>query len=299
MQRRDFISLSAIAGAAAILRTARSATAAAPAQGQPAQLNLCHQWGNIPGRDANEKLDFLEENGYAAVELPTGKWLFDNKTSLQKALQNRKLFVATACGPSDFSHADEARREAEVKKFLPQLEVLGELKSVGLILCPARRSVPMGFKELREDFIKNTGKRLAEHAFKHGTNIVLEPLTRGETPFLNRVDDGASIARAIGRGATVMGDIWHMSKEEKNMKDAFLSAGTLLAHVHIASLGNRRVPGSEPKHDHDKYVDAFRGLKALGYRGAVSLEGGTPKGADKKKTYANMSKYIRDCWAEA
>jgi sugar phosphate isomerase/epimerase len=307
MQRRDFLSLSTITGAAALLNSGSRASAADAATGdapwklpvpeKPAQLNLCLQWNGIPGGAINQKLDFLEANGFAAVELPTGKWLPDNHSAFKKAMEGRKLTVATACGPSDFSYADKAKRNAEVAKFLPQLEVLGDLKSVGLILCPARKTVPIGFTELRDDFINNTGKRLAEHAAKHGTNIVLEPLTRGETPFLNYVADGAYLARAIGAGATVMGDFWHMSKEETSCLGAFISGGSLLSHVHIASLKERKIPGLEPKYD--KYVNGFRGLKIIGYRGAVSFEGGFPKGGDKVKLILNMVKYLREQWEQA
>ena len=52
-------------------------------------------------------------------------------------------------------------------------------------------------KELREDFVTNTGKRLAEKAAKCGTSIVLEPLQRKETPFLRQVSDAAKMAQAI------------------------------------------------------------------------------------------------------
>ncbi len=38
---------------------------------EPAQLNLCLQWRAIPGEAMNAKLDFLEANGFAAVEIPS------------------------------------------------------------------------------------------------------------------------------------------------------------------------------------------------------------------------------------
>lgn len=300
MNRRSFFNTTALAGLAATLgggARAGAATKTVPVPDRPAELNLCLQWNGIPGGGMNEKLDFLEANGFTAVELPTGKWLFDNGGAFQKAIQGRKLAVATACGPSDFSYADKARREAEVEKFLPQLEILGGLKSVGLILCPARKNVAMGFRELRDDFVNNTGRRLARHAAKHGTSIVLEPLRRGETPFLKLVADGASIARDIGEGAAVMGDFWHMAQEETSQMGAFLSGGNLLKHVHIASLKDRKIPGCEPKYD--RYVDGFRGLKMIGYRGAVSFEGGIPKGGDRVKLIKAMVIYLRDQWAEA
>ncbi len=316
MKRRDFLTASAVAGVAAVCGTQRASAQDQTAGGggmpkltppeKPAQLNLCLQWGSIPGSEIPQKLDFLEANGFGAVEIPSGEWPLKNVEAMNKAMQGRKLFVATACGPSDFSYAEAEKREAEVQKFLPVIEALGAMKSVGLIVCPARGKVPMGFKELREDFVANTGKRLAEHAAKHGTSLVLEPLRRNETPFLRQVADGARMAADMGPGATVMGDFWHMQLEETSFMGAFLCAGKLLSHVHIAGLKERIIPGIHPE---DIYVDGFKGLKFIGYRGAVSFEGGWPKDPadpkknlpqeEKTKLILNMVKLLREQWAMA
>ena len=278
---------------------------------KPAELNLCLQWGAIPGNEIKEKLDFLEANGFAAVEIPSGDWPIKNCDAMIEALKGRKLFLATACGPSDFSYAEVEKREAEVQKFLPIIEALGKMKSVGLIICPARGKLSepgrLSAKELRKDFVENTGKRLAEHAAKHGTSIVLEPLRRNETPFLRQVADGARIAADIGPGATVMGDFWHMQLEETSFMGAFICGGKLLTHVHIAGLKERIIPGVHA--DADNYVDGFKGLKLIGYRGAVSFEGGWPKDPndpkkglpqeEKTKLILNMAKMLREQWAMA
>ena len=316
MKRRDFLTASAVAGVATVCGTQRaSAQQQEGGNGmpkltppeKPAELNLCLQWGAIPGGEIKEKLDFLEQNGFGAVEIPSGDWPIKNCEPMIEAMKGRKLFLATACGPSDFSYAEPEKREAEVQKFLPIIEALGKMKSVGLILCPARGKVPMGFKELREDFVANTGKRLAEHAAKHGTAIVLEPLRRNETPFLRQVADGARMAADIGPGATVMGDFWHMGLEETSFMGAFICAGKLLSHVHIAGLKERIIPGVHP--EADVYVDGFKGLKFIGYRGAVSFEGGWPKDPtdpkkgipqeEKTKLILNMAKLLREQWAMA
>jgi len=272
-----------------------------------AQLNLCLQWNKIPGQEVNEKLDFLEANGFGAVEIPSGDWPIENCEAMLKSMDGRNLFIATACGPSNFAHAEPEMREAEVQKFLPIIEALGAMRSVGLIICPARRNVPMPFDELREDFVTNTGKRLAEHAAKNGTTIVLEPLRRGETPFLRQVADGARMAMEMGPGATVMGDFWHMVHEETSFMGAFICAGELLSHVHIAGLKERIIPGVHP--EADDYVDGFKGLKLIGYRGAVSFEGGWPKDpTDPDKALSeeeqirlirNMVAILREQWEQA
>jgi len=316
MNRREFLAVGAVAGIGAVAKAAdccgKTCGPKLTPPAQPAQLNLCLQWGGIPtADDVNAKLDYLEQNGYAAVEVPSGlEWLRDKGRKVAESLKSRKLFLTTACGPSRFDYADPAKCDAEVEKFMPVLEVLGEIKSVGLIICPARSKPEVGLKELRESFVGNYGKRLAAKAAACGTSIVLEPLQRRETPFLRQVSDGARMAQEIGPGCTVMGDFWHMSKEEASYFGAFVTAGSLLAHVHIASLGSRKVPGTEG--ELDNYVDGFKGLKFIGYRGAVSMECGWPsKGKDAKGKpimpsneekhvlLVKMCELLRRQWAEA
>ena len=319
MNRREFLAGGAIAGLASALsatcetcKPCCNGTPKLTPPEKPAQLNLCLQWGGIPvADDINAKLDYLAQNGFQAVETPSGLgWLREKGLKVAEGAKKRGLMLTTACGPSRFDYADKAKNDAEVAKFMPVLEVLGEMKSVGLIICPARGRPEVGLKELRADFVENTGKRLAQKAAACGTSIVLEPLRRGETPFLRQVADGAKMAQEIGAGCTVMGDFWHMRWEEPSFFAAFVAAGKLLSHVHIASLGNRKVPGTDG--ELDNYVDGFKGLKFIGYRGAVSMECGFPsKGKDargkpiplnndeKSALIKNMVKLLRRQWEEA
>ena len=311
--RREFLCSGMAASLAGAVHGAECSSGSCLAT-RPAALNLCLQWGTIPvADDLNAKLDYLEQNGYAAVEIPTGRkgeWVLEKGEAFAKAMQGRRLKCATACGPSRFDYADPKENDAEVAKFMPILEVLGAIKSVGLIICPARAKPEVGLKELREDFVTNTGKRLAEKAAKCGTSIVLEPLQRKETPFLRQVSDGAKMAQEIGPGCKVMADLWHMTWEEANDRAAILAAGDLLAHVHIASRANRKIPGSDGAAD--DYRLAFRGLKEIGYKGAVSLEAGwVPKGKDAKgkpilpdlaerhQILTRMCEFLRGQWATA
>ncbi|MBO5940253.1 MAG: sugar phosphate isomerase/epimerase [Kiritimatiellae bacterium] len=312
MQRRDFLK-SASAACLASMAGCKAAKAMSSSV-RDRDIKLCLQWHAIPVQDDfNAKLDYLEANGYAAVEIPTGKkceWILEKGEAFGKAMKGRKLCCATACGPSRFDYADPKLNDAEVAKFMPVLEMLGELKSTGLIICPARSKPEVGLKELREDFVANTGKRLAEKAAKCGTSIVLEPLQRKETPFLRQVSDAAKMAQEIGKGCTVLADFWHMTWEEPNDRAAILSAGSLLTHVHIASRKNRKIPGSDGAAD--DYRLGFRGLKEIGYEGAVSLEAGwVPKGFDAKGKpilpelperhliLTKMCELLRAQWAQA
>ena len=309
--RRSFLCVGAATAIAGVANADCSRSGECCKKNKP--LNLCLQWGSIPtDDDFNAKLDYLEQNGYAAVEIPTGlkgEWVLDKGEAFAQAMKGRKLFCATACGPSRFDYADPKDNDAEVAKFLPVLEVLGAIKSTGLIICPARSKPEVGLKELREDFVTNTGKRLAEKAAKCGTSIVLEPLQRKETPFLRQVSDGAKMAQEIGPGCKVMADFWHMTWEEANDRAAMLSAGPLLAHVHIASRRTRKIPGTDGVAD--DYRLGFRGLKEIGYSGVVSLEAGwVPKGKDAKgkpilpnraechQILTKMCAFLREQWEQ-
>ena len=312
MNRRQFIIGASLAGIASSSGHGACDDAGRCTKVEP--LRLCLQWGSIPtDDDFNAKLDYLEANGYAAVEIPTGKtgeWLLERGEAFGKAMTGRKLTCATACGPSRFDYADPKMNDAEVARFMPVLEILGGLKSTGLIICPARGKPEVGLQELREDFVANTGRRLAEKAAQCGTAIVLEPLQRKETPFLRQISDGAKMAQEIGAGCKVMADFWHMTWEEANDRAAMLAAGPLLAHVHIASRRTRKIPGSDGAAD--DYRLGFRGLKEIGYGGAVSLEAGwVPKGKDAKgkpilpdraerhQILTKMCALLRNQWAEA
>ena len=317
MNRREFLAGAAIAGAASAAMGAPSCGCVSGASkcgcAKSGQIRLCLQWGSIPVvDDFNAKLDYLEANGYAAVEIPTGRtgeWVLEKGEAFGRAMHGRRLTVATACGPSRFDYADPKKNDAEVERFMPVLEIIGGLKSVGLIICPARAKPEVGLKELREDFVTNTGRRLAEKAAKCGTAIVLEPLQRKETPFLRQVSDGAKMAQEIGTGCKVMADFWHMTWEEANDRAAMIAAGDLLAHVHIASRVTRKIPGSDGAAD--DYRLGFRGLKEIGYGGVVSLEAGwVPKGKDSKgkpilpdlaerhQILTKMCAFLRGQWEE-
>ena len=88
---------------------------------------------------------------------------------------------------------------------------------------------------------------------------------------------------------------------------AFICAGDLLTHVHIAGLKKRIIPGINP--EGDNYVDGFKGLKLIGYQGAVSFEGGWPKNPDDPKKglpeaerirlMRNMVKMLNEQWEMA
>jgi sugar phosphate isomerase/epimerase len=91
-----------------------------------------------------------------------------------------------------------------------------------------------------------------------------------------------------------MGDFWHMSEETSDY-GALWSGGEYLNHVHIASRGNRIMPGEDG--ELDNYVAGFRALKEMNYGGYVSFECGSR--GDRAQTVPAALELIRTQWKEA
>lgn len=262
--RREFLTRS-IAGAGALALVRPSPAAGA---------EVC--FGAAMGAD---KQALLKDAGYDFIEMSVANLLmpqapeteFEAKTETMGplALPVRScngFFPATLklVGPEVkmdevLAYADTAFRRA--KRFGIPFIVLG---SGG-----ARKS-PDGFDlaKAREQFI-DVARRLGPLAAPQGVTVVLEPLNKGETNLINSVADGADYVDAIGHpNIQLLADIYHMTRENEG-PDAILKAGARLRHVHIAEKAERTSPGTAG----DDFRPFFKALKAIGYKGGISVEG--------------------------
>ena len=122
--RRNFLALSSLGTLAATLpgSVLRAATAEVPTTtttstspaAPKAVLRLSCQEGVAPGKSLTEKLDFLEANGFEAIE-PSGKGLSARVEEYHKALQGRKIKVSAVCAGFEgvlISDVEEERKMA-------------------------------------------------------------------------------------------------------------------------------------------------------------------------------------------
>lgn len=155
------------------------------------------------------------------------------------------------------------------------------------------RRVPNGFaaEKARGQFIEFCQK-IAPHAAKAGVTVVLEPLNKGETNFLNSVAEGIELVDAVKHPhIQLLADLYHMARENEG-PEALRKAGARLRHCHIAEKKDRTAPGVAG----DDFRPYFRALKDIGYAGGVSLEGRWNKWPDEARTAREV---IEKQWAEA
>jgi sugar phosphate isomerase/epimerase len=132
------------------------------------------------------------------------------------------------------------------------------------------RNIPEGFDRAvaRQQFLSNA-KKFADLAAKYQITIVIEPLQRSESNFINTVQEGLDLVREVNHPQLcLMADLFHMLRNGEN-GDAIVNAGKLLRHTHIAEKEKRSPPGVMG----DDFTPYFAALKKINYKGRISVEG--------------------------
>ena len=293
MDRRDFLKHSVAAAGVGMGLATQQGLGAEKADASPkAVLKICSQEGRIPGKSLRDKVLRLQDWGGVGMEFGGG--FAGRRKDIVKALKGTKVGVAAICaGYFPLIDPDKEKREQGVKRLKELCGPAGEIGSPGIIFVPAFNNHPMlPHKESRKVLIEHL-KDVGKTAAKAGTRIILEPLNRGEAYFLRQLADAASICRDVNSpGIALMGDFYHMAKEETSDCGAFLSAGKYLHHIHLASR-TRVLPGQDDR----SFVDGFRGLKMIGYQDYCSLECGV-KGKPETEIPKSF-RFLEKQWALA
>ncbi len=303
MDRRNFL-LSAAAGAGvAAMGTGMPGVARAEKADKEseAKLRLSIYWRGlgIPADSDEEFLKKVVDMGFEGIEVSGdgGGAVGD----LQKRINDAGLEICSVCFGScngAIVSEDEGRRQGGVDALKRALENAGKLGAKCVVYVPAfNGQTKLGHVEIRKvllDYLPD----LAKFAVDHGTNVVLEPLNRGEAWFLRQVSDAARIAMDADKdrtgGVGCLGDFYHMWKEEADDMGAFISGGRWLKHVHLGNGTRRTLPGQ----DDCPYEPGFRGLKYIGYNRFCSFECGVD-GDDKEAEVRKSIAFLRSEWEKA
>ncbi|NNG11419.1 MAG: sugar phosphate isomerase/epimerase, partial [Arenibacter sp.] len=110
-------------------------------------------------------------------------------------------------------------------------------------------------------------------AQEHGLSIALEPLNRFESDMINTAEDVMRFIEDVNHSsAKVLLDGFHMTIEEKNIREAIQRVGDKLIHVQV-SENHRGIPGTGLT-PWDQFVE---GLQDIEYQGSIVIESFTPE----------------------
>jgi D-psicose/D-tagatose/L-ribulose 3-epimerase len=223
----------------------------------------------------------IREMGYDAVEIPVEDPALINAEKVREALAENGLqpIVCGAFGPSrDLTHEDPSYHQTSFAYIEACLDICVAL-GAGFLAGPMysavgkARLVSPEQKKAEWDRAVTNLRKVCDMAQSRGLYIALEPLNRFESDLVNTAEDVMRLIADINHpAARVLLDGFHMNIEEPSIERAIRLAGDKLIHLQV-SENYRGTPGT----GQTRWEDYRRGLEAINYKGAVSIESFTPE----------------------
>ncbi len=111
-------------------------------------------------------------------------------------------------------------------------------------------------------------RRYGEYALKQDVSLVVEPINRYETNYINTIQDALQFIEDVDLdNLGVLADTFHMNIEEANLAESLRSAGGRIHHVQFTD-SNRLAAGR----GHIDFHVLAAVLRDSGYRGYLSTE---------------------------
>lgn len=228
----------------------------------------------VPGETFAEQLAWLEAMEIDGIELHAGS-LDLPREELHNTFAGSSVRASAIEGIPRLLNADPAVREDATQRTRDRLTLAGELGAVGVLIVPQfGRTAALhdlspwktGAELERELLLCQLGE-LAPTAREAGVHLFLEPLNRYEAYIVNRVEQGAEIARASGDAVATMADFFHMNIEEADIATSIRESASHIVYVHVAD-SNRLQPGQ----GHLDFRPGFAALKDIGHDGWLGIE---------------------------
>jgi len=111
-------------------------------------------------------------------------------------------------------------------------------------------------------------RKCIRYAADRGVTVVIEPINRYETNFINSSTEGlAFIEEVCEPSAKLLLDTFHMNIEEVDLPSALRNTGSRIGYIHVSD-NNRQAPG----YGHIDFAQVFRVLAELDYAGYITAE---------------------------
>jgi sugar phosphate isomerase/epimerase len=301
ISRRQFLQQATLAAAAAasgrVVAAADAPAGPATSQGPGVRFGArCPFKTN----DLRQRALLLQRLGYDGIELGP-EFLDRSVDSILADLKGTGIVVSAIVGSIKLLDPDPAVRAKAVELDRKRLEMARALGAAGVIEVPTFG--PCRFPEaagtprphaVEDRLLIGALKQLAPDVQRTGVKILLEPLTKKETHYMNLQSHGARIIEQSGsQCARLLSDFYHMQMEEKDIEATLTRYGRYTGYVHMADGVKRTEPGSLPF----DYRPGFRALKKAGYRGWLTVESGASD--DPEAALERALKYVQRQWREA
>jgi D-psicose/D-tagatose/L-ribulose 3-epimerase len=238
-------------------------------------------WAEWVGNNDSAILERASALGFEAIEIPVLNHDGFDTAAMAALLKLKGLtpIVSTALPEGrDLIHPNPEFRQAglDFLRYCVDVAVqIGADRVIGPICsAPGRLWLADDAQKGRDfELAAQNLNAVARYASDNGIRLALEVLNRYESSFVNTAAEGLRLADAVDNPAFgLLLDTFHMTIEEKDMRDAILRVGSRLHHVHVIE-NDRGTPGSGQV-DWAGVTDA---LRKVSYDGWVVIEGFSPR----------------------
>ncbi len=242
--------------------------------------------------DLERGLRLAAEMGFEGVEVSVRDPADVDVHRLEGLLTALRLELsAIATGQSYYTdglslcHAQRGTRLLAAGRFKAAADLAASFGS-GVILGGIRGPL----RCTREEALETFGVCVA-HAAARGVTVLVEPINRYETDFLNTVDEVIWLTGELdASNVKVLPDTFHMNIEEPVIADSLRRAGTRIGYIHLAD-SNRCAPGR----GHIDFAGVRSVLDTCGYAGYIGFE--ILPLPDDLTAARQARAHWEDCWA--
>ncbi|MGV3767152.1 MAG: TIM barrel protein [Chitinophagaceae bacterium] len=229
MQRRKFLSGTALAGASLLTGTAALATGSAQNQWAEKPFNLDYaphagMFRNSAGDDFLDQIRFMHDQGFRSIE---DNGMMGRDTAMQTkigellAKLNMRMGVFVVDKGGNGANTLAAGKKEHLDIFLNgckrAVEVAKRVNAKWMTVVPGdfERNLPLG---VQTGHVIDALKKGAEIFEPHGLVMVLEPLSDSPNLFLRTSEQTYEICRAVGsKSCKILYDAYHLQKNEGNL----------------------------------------------------------------------------------
>ncbi len=223
----------------------------------------------------------IKSYGYDSVEIPVEDPALIDTDWVKKALSDNGLspIICGAFGPTrDLTHEDPSFHKTCFDYLDACFDIASEL-GAGFVAGPMysavgkARLISPEQKKIEWNRAVSNLRKVCGRAGEFGLEIAIETLNRFETDLINTAEELMQLIHDINEPqAKAILDGFHMNIEEPDIERAIRRVGDKLIHVQV-SENYRGTPGT----GQTNWAAWKRGLEAINYQGAISIESFTPE----------------------
>ncbi|WP_448524163.1 5-keto-L-gluconate epimerase [Pseudothermotoga sp.] len=224
--------------------------------------------------DLKKGVMMAKQIGYDAVEIAIRDPKVVDVKELKELLDELRMPVAAvATGQAyladglSITAQDVSVRNRAMERLKNHIDFASIFEAKVIIGLVRGKRQKRALGEVLELFVENL-RELADYAKEKHIELVIEPLNRYETDFLNTLEEVKSVLESLNRkNVGILADTFHMNIEEASIEESITKCRKWIKHFHVAD-SNRWAPGA----GHLNFDSILKTLHDIGYDGFVSVE---------------------------